>query len=248
MTKSRDAGGDPGSEMRSKASVGASLRKTMRELVASREPEDGIAGAKHRVRMFQNRRFAKTYADLSTQTRYQAAVKFFLDELYSDADTSARDADLERVLPMLINFAPVPALQTVRDALAFEALCERLDAEVGRALGNSRVTANTYGEAFRACGQSSLRRRQIQYVGRIGASLDTLTRWPMVGTTLRMMRGPASSAGLSVLQQFLERGFTAFRHMRGADDFLATIVQRETLIVERLYAAHPRPFDLEDAE
>jgi hypothetical protein len=34
--------------------------------------------------------------------------------------------------------------------------------------------------------------------------------------------------------------------MRGAEDFLATIVERETAIVERLFASHPHPFDLEE--
>ena len=68
----------------------------------------------------------------------------------------------------------------------------------------------------------------------------------MISTTLRLMRGPAKSAGFGVLQEFLERGFNCFRQMRGAEDFLATIVERETTIVERLFASHPHPFDLEE--
>ena len=224
----------------------ADLLETMQQLVASRHPDPAIAGAKHRVRVWQNRRFARTYSDLAAQPRYKAAVEFFLAELYSDADTSARDADIARVIPTMVKFLPAPALQTIRDALAFEALCERLDTDVARNLGAARLTVKSYGEAFRACGQPELRRRQIEYVASIGNDLERLTRWPMVATTLRVMRGPAGSIGLSVLQEFLERGFNAFRRMRGAREFLATIVERETAIVERLFDAHPQPFDLED--
>ena len=245
MAKAGDAN-DEDRKSRGKTALAASLRRTMRELVASRQPDPSIASTKHRVRVWQNKRFARTYADLAVQPRYKAAVEFFLVELYSDADTSARDADLQRVLPMMIKLAPMPALETIRDALAFEALCEGLDAEVARWLGAARLTVKSYGEAFRACGQPGLRQRQIEYVASVGSALDRLTRWPMVGTTLRLMRAPASGAGLTVLQDFLECGFHAFRRMRGAGDFLATIVERETTIVERLFDAHPRPFDLED--
>lgn len=80
----------------------------------------------------------------------------------------------------------------------------------------------------------------------IGRALDRTTRWPLIGTTLKLMRGPARASGLEKLQAFLESGYAAFKQMHGADAFLATIVKRETTIVERLFAAHPRPFDLEE--
>ncbi|MEO7761621.1 MAG: hypothetical protein ABIS68_06890 [Casimicrobiaceae bacterium] len=233
-------------EARSKTAIGASMRKTMRELIEARKPDVAIAAAKHRVRVWQNRRFARTYADLAAQTRYKSAVDFFLTELYSDADMSARDTDVEKVMPIMIRLMPAPALRTIRDALAFETLCERLDADLARQLGHARLTEQSYGDAFRACGQPGLRCKQIDYVQKVGHALDALTRWPMLGTTLRLMRGPAKSAGFSVLQEFLERGFVAFRHLRGADHFVSTIVERETAIVKRLFAAHPRPFELED--
>jgi hypothetical protein len=226
--------------------LGQSLRATMRDLVAARKPAGPLAAAKHRVRIWQNERFAATYADLAAQPRYAPAVSFFLDELYGDTDMSARDADLIRVLPVMIKLLPAPALETIRDALAFETLCERLDADVAREVGDARLTETSYGEAFRRCGQPALRRKQIEHVEHIGRALDRLTRWPMIGTTLRLMRVPANSARLGALQDFLERGFAAFKHMRGAERFLATIVERESAIVERLFAAHPRPFHFED--
>jgi hypothetical protein len=47
------------------------------------------------------------------------------------------------------------------------------------------------------------------------------------------------------LQDFLERGFKAFHHMQGADEFLDTIVRRETQILDRIYTSHPHPFALD---
>ncbi len=65
---------------------------------------------------------------------------------------------------------------------------------------------------------------------------------PWIFATLKLMRGPARLAGLQDLQTFLERGFAAFRHMDGAEHFLATIGGRETQILSRLFSGHPTPF------
>lgn len=243
MTAPKQDDGEP----RDRHALGDRLRQTMRALSAARRAAPEFAAAKHRIRVWQNRRFAATYADLRAEPRYQPAVEFFLTELYGEADLSvARDADIERVLPVMVKMLPAPALETILDALVFETLCEELDGAVASELGSARLTVATYADAFRRAGRNEERRRQIEYVSEIGRALDGLTRWPMIGTTLKLMRAPARATGLSALQEFLERGFVAFKHMRGADVFLATITERETALVERLFAEDPRPFELED--
>ena len=64
-------------------------------------------------------------------------------------------------------------------------------------------------------------------------------------TTLRVTRVPARLAGLGALQDFLERGFSAFHHMQGSQYFVNTIVRREREILERIFAGHDSPFDLQ---
>ena len=107
---------------------------------------------------------------------------------------------------------------------------ERLDTELARHLGNRPLDLISYGEAFRACGQRDEREQQLRCVNQIGSALDRTTRWPLIGTTLKLMRAPARAAGLEKLQEFLEGGYAAFKQMRGADEFLATIAKRETAI------------------
>jgi hypothetical protein len=230
-----------------KEQLAASLRATMAELVAARKPDPEIAGVKAALRAWQNRRFATTYADLAREDRYRPAVEFFLRDLYGGADMSARDADVARVLPLMLKALPAAALLTIRDALAFEALSETMDADVARRLAGRPIDESSYAEAFRAAGGRDQRMQQIRCVAEIGEALDALTRWPMVSTTLKLMRGPARAAGLATLQHFLEDGYSAFRQMRGAGEFLATIVRRETAVVERLFAGHPRPFEVDPA-
>ena len=57
-----------------------------------------------------------------------------------------------------------------------------------------------------------------------------------------MMRKPARAAGLGALQDFLERGFDAFRRMKGAREFLATIDARERRINDAILAGDDAPF------
>jgi hypothetical protein len=45
------------------------------------------------------------------------------------------------------------------------------------------------------------------------------------------------------LQEFLERGLEAFENMKGAEEFLATIREREWRAMERLFAGTPDPFE-----
>jgi hypothetical protein len=64
----------------------------------------------------------------------------------------------------------------------------------------------------------------------------------LIHSALVLMRRPARLAGLSVLHDFLERGFVAFRKMHGATEFLATIDRRERELMEVIFAGATAPF------
>ena len=68
----------------------------------------------------------------------------------------------------------------------------------------------------------------------------------MIYTLIRMAHGPAHLAGFGALHDFLEDGFRAFRAMHGAEEFLQAIEDRETRIMERIFAGDPAPFRLTD--
>ena len=50
-----------------------------------------------------------------------------------------------------------------------------------------------------------------------------------------MMRKPAALAGLADLQSFLEKGYAAFRSMKGSDEFLGTITSRELALLDEWF-------------
>jgi hypothetical protein len=193
------------------------------------------------VRTYQQLRMATTHADLMKSDRYGPAAKFFLTELYSTADLSKRDADIERVIRVLIKFLPAKALATLVAALEMDALSEELDGALARAVrvaqGDQRplkLKREEYALAYRAVGQYDLRTLQLELTEQIGSALDKLSRMPLLLSLLKLMRAPAHAAGVGELHSFLENGYAAFAHMKGGKEFIATIVARERAEHERL--------------
>ncbi len=195
-----------------------------------------LAGSLERLADWQSRRLRMTYADLAADPRYAAAVQFFQQDLYSGADYAQRDADLARVVPLLTKMLPEGVIATVALAMELNALSQELDRVLLSRLprADAYFTVAEYCKAYRRAGNFPLRRRQIALIVEIGSALDRYVRKPFIRTGLAMMRQPARMAGLGVLQDFLERGFSAFHTMHGADEFLRTIEERETHIMDSI--------------
>jgi hypothetical protein len=196
-----------------------------------------------RLKTWQSARLARTYADLAASPRYAAAAAFFLGELYGGADAAPRDRDLKRAAGALERLLPAGALAVLQRALALEIATQRLDATLAARLpADAPVTAATYAAAYRGAAPRAAREAQLASILEIGAGLDRLVRHAAIGVLLKLARGPAHAAGLGALHDFLERGFAAFRATGGAEDFLAVVRERESQLLERLYAGAAEPF------
>lgn len=196
------------------------------------------------LKHYQARRFEHTYADLLGSERYRAAVRFFLEELYGPQEFASRDAQFARIVPSLVRLFPGAIVDTVHQLAKLHALSEAMDTQMAQALPRSGLQARDYLAAWQRCGQPEVRQRQIALVMDIGQRLDTLTRKPFLRATLRAMRGPANAAGLGDLQRFLESGFDGFAQLRGADEFLATLRERETRLADALFGVPAAQADL----
>jgi hypothetical protein len=188
------------------------------------------------VKRFQHARFESTYADLLAQKRYAPATRFFLEDLYGPSDFTERDEQFARVVPALVRVFPHPVVQTVVKLAQLHELSEDLDTQMGRCLRDGPMQADDYGRAWREVNRSIDRDRQIALMLEVGRALDQFTKNLVLRGSLRMMRGPAAAAGLGALQTFLESGFDAFREMRGAEQFLATIFTRENDLARKLFS------------
>jgi hypothetical protein len=196
------------------------------------------------LKRWQSKRLERTYADIAAQPRYKAATAFFLDDLYGPKDFSGRDQAMLRILPVMSRILPEKAVETAALSIELEAVSESLDQRLAAALPAGPIDADAYANAYRETSTRAQRQHQIELLDAVGHRLDALVAKPLVSSTLKLMRRPAKVAGLGDLQEFLERGFAAFRGMKGADGFLALVRERETAILNRLFSGQPEPFSL----
>jgi hypothetical protein len=206
---------------------------------ALRATDSALAERVVAVKRYQQQRFEHTYADLLAHPRYAGASNFFLDELYGPSDFTQRDKQFVRIVPALVRLFPSEVVRTVEALAALHALSERFDSAMGRALDGLTADARAYVQAWQHCGDPAGREHQIALMQHVCRSLDGLTRNPLLRHSLRLMRGPARAAGMAALQTFLEAGFDTFRAMRGADEFLELVGQRERALASALFACQP---------
>ena len=210
----------------------ASLREQMRN-----HPED--QQDRDRLRQWQADRLGRTHRDLLESERYGPAAEFFLTDLYGPGDCARRDADVMRVMPTAERLLPESGLKVLAQAIELDALSEELDYLMVVALRRSgaigRLTAAAYALAYREVGEPERRAHQITLVTELGMTLDRLARKPFLGTTLKLVSGPAHLAGLGELFSFVERGYRVCHQMGRANEFLETIASRETVIMKALF-------------
>ncbi len=213
----------------------ARLVERYRQVRARLERRAALAERVRALADFQARRLAETYADLRSEERHRAAIDFFLTDLYGPQDLSERDRQVLAALDKLQRFLPAGALEALAGAFELHVLTLELDADTAAALAStSPPDMAAYAAAYRAAGRAGDRLRQIELIAEIGGLLDGLAHHPEIGLALRLSRAPARAAGYGELQDFLDRGYRAFRAMDGAELFLSAIDTRERLMMNQL--------------
>ena len=200
------------------------------------------------LRRWQSQRLAASFSDLLADERTRPAATFFLSDLYADRDFTRRDQNIAKVVPLMAHLLPASLLRALGDAVALGALSHALDLRMVRALSAdalAELDVPRYASAYRSAGCPRLRRYQIDLIVAVGQTLDRAVHKRGVSGLLRASRVPARLAGVADLQQFLERGFSAFAALDGATDFLHTIASREREVSRRLFAGHANPFGRE---
>jgi hypothetical protein len=210
------------------------------QLRLARQTQPELAQRTLDLKRWQAQRFANTYTDVLKDASMGPAAKFFLTELYSDKEYSERDAQFARIAGTLERMFPQAVVHTATFLAQLHALSETLDANMARVWLHhaehlpQALDEPTYRQLWQAlmpvAGYEPARQAQIQAAHELGQQLQRHTRLPGLRLMLRMMRAPATAAGLHQLQQFLECGFDTFAQLGKAgkvQTFLQIIALRE---------------------
>ena len=202
----------------------------------------------HELRTWQAARLSGTYADLHADSQFTRAVDFFLTDLYGPQDFTRRDRDLTRAWTYLKRTLPEAALDSLTGAIELQVLTIELDLHMVAALPEGPVTQQTYESAYRAVGNRGARVRQIDLIIAIGEALNRIVRHAWISLALRAAHTPAHAAGFGALQDFLERGFAAFREMNDAQRLLRAVRDRETHLMDAILGSSDRPVPAEKGQ
>lgn len=205
----------------------------------------GLAVRARAVKVYQHRRFERSYAAQMASPATGDAARFFLDELYGVQDFSARDAQFARIVPALDRLFPREVVRTVRDLAELHDLSETLDGRMADALADAVAEPGLdparYVDAWCQVGEPSRREQQVALMMRVGGALVGYTRSRLLRHSLHLMRRPARLAGLEALHGFLERGFDTFAAMRDPQAFLDHIAAHERALMAELFSRPDRP-------
>ena len=200
------------------------------------------------LRQWQAERLADTYADLIQKRKYTLAGQFFLNDIYAAKDFSQRDNDLEYLYDVMSSILPKFLLALVENTIELNNLSKILDSQLLTVLENDlgltdHITPKMYTDGYRICNNYEQRKTQIDLILEVGRQVDLGTRIPLVGTAIRLASGPSQRAGWGDVHGFLERGFKAFKRMRGAKYFLHTVEKREMYILNQIFEGNTNPFE-----
>lgn len=181
------------------------------------------------------------FADLHAAEGYADAIDFTMSDL-AGVGISRRDRDLERAAPAITAMLPLRALQTIASAAEMNARVLEVNTGICRCLlvrGElpARISEFAYCVACRDASSLEECVELVHLITGLGRTLKRLVKVPMIGGTLRAMRGPAHAAGFGALQEFLETGYRTFRQIPDIDHFLDEIEDRMTGIFRRIYTA-----------
>lgn len=204
--------------------------------LADRAATGGVAQRLGELRAWQATRLTRTYADVGRDGLAGDALRFFVSDLYGPQVLTPRDQDIVRAWPLLKRALPPRMLAILTLAMELDVISAELDLEMTERLLAGPLTAAAYADAYRAVGRAEARQRQIGLVVEIGNALVRAVRSPLVGLALRAAHGPAHLTGLGALQDFLERGFAAFRKLPRPTELLETIERRETKLMQIILA------------
>lgn len=181
------------------------------------------------------------FADLHERPGYAEAIDFTISDL-AGVGISGRDRELERAAPAITRMLPLRALETIAAAAELNARVLEVNLGIFRRLQSNGqlpedITDRSYCIACRDASSLEECLGLVHAAIRLGSTLKSLVKVPLLGAMLRAMRGPAHAAGFGALQEFLEQGYTNFRAIPDIDHFLAEIEARMTEVFEIIYTS-----------
>ncbi len=178
------------------------------------------------------------YRELGQNHDTRTAIDFVVSDL-AGIGISARDHDIQRVVPAMIRILPASALRTIATGMELNARILEINLSICEAYDKHKTgdlfTEAEYCRAAREATSIEDCMELVTLTKQLGHDLDRIMQIPLIGVSLRAMRKPASLAGFASLQLFLETGYSAFHKLKNVDAFLDATESNMRKMFEHIY-------------
>lgn len=205
--------------------------------------EPGFSHALRDVQQWQMTRLFLTHYALMQQAETQRAAEFLFYQVYGGAQLVAVAKNIQRATTKATALLPQTVMRTAAITLEAAVLTQQLDEALTHRLGHTPITTDSYAQAYTASSTPQQRQQQLALIEEAATLIDRYVRRRLLINSFKMMRRPAYAAKLNPLYDFLDEGFSALGGLASITPVVTQLVTTENQISERLFSAHPDPFN-----
>lgn len=195
------------------------------------------------LQQWQIERLFMSHHSLLQQTAAQHAAEFLFYQVYGGANLTPVANDIQRATNKAMTLLPQAVMHAAAVTLEAAVLTQQLDEALAQALQGHAVTADTYTNAYRQHSTPEQRQQQLTLIEEAATLIDRYVRRRLLIGSFKIMRRPAYAAKLNHLYDFLDEGFIALGGLASVTPLIKQLTYVESQISERVFNAHPNPFD-----
>ena len=192
------------------------------------------------LQAWQKSRMWATHEPILDSQPKSILMNFILDELYIGLDLSCLGENFETAISIALKL--VSRHRTLTSAFEFNALTAELDDKITQCifedLGSDVISNSVYVQANLLVNTRSDRARQVALLSELVDGLDKAMQSALVYGAFKLAKTPAKVAGLGKLYELAERGYTALRSVKTAENLIAELMQSEHGFYEKMFLNH----------
>lgn len=195
------------------------------------------------LQTWQIKRLFHTHQQRLATQEAHATAHFLFYEVYGGANLPQVAHNIQRATKKAMALLPSTVMHTAAVTLEAAVLTQQLDEALVQVLPEGDIQPQTYAQAYRASSTPEQRQQQFTLIEEAAQRIDRYIRRRWLMHSFRVMRRPAYAAKLNALYDLLHHGFQALSGLNSMSPLIASLVHVEKEISERLFQAHPNPFD-----
>lgn len=204
----------------------------------------------HEAQAWLKLRIQNTHHDLFDQKENLLMAKYFMNRLYGGPEFDDLALQIERLLKYAHKaekIIPENAIKTGLKSVGLAVLAMQLDEQVAVQLlkdypADQKIDDEMMRQTLIKLDQHDARLEQLNLLDELGLALDKYMRSFIMHTAFKMCKGAASKYHFELMYDFIGEGFLAMKPMKSAAKFIHEFTVKEKIIVEKVHAGDPKPF------